>query len=160
MNNTLTELSREQLNDLKRGISDRERELEHAKWDAELVGRCFRISYDKTNPFQDRSYITLQESMACGSGAERYVFADAQYVYIRHREGDQLTYSGFKVSGLSRKEPYLQIQPIFFSWSDFRSHLNSWSHDEAGPKLAEEVSIEEYRTELGRSIAEFERMAQ
>lgn len=163
----IDQLTDEQLRDAEQAIANQKREREYAKWDAEIVGRYFRIIRTPTHGMtaflrditglSDDGYVTLEESLAVGNGngkENRYVYADVVYLHIRSRDGGELTCSGFEVSNDSRKETYLKIQPTFHSWSDFRYYLNSQSLGRAtGPtKHFDEISKEGYAEALNKAV--------
>lgn len=77
------------------------------------------------------------------------------FIHIQSRDERTLTCSGFEVSHANRKERYLKIQPVFYSYSDFREYLGSWS-DRTGPtKHFDEVSKEDYDTALSDAVNHF-----
>jgi hypothetical protein len=71
---SLAELTDEQLREVQRTLAARQQERERAKWDAELVGRYFRIirtphkqspeaTWGKFTQFQQDDFVTLEESL-------------------------------------------------------------------------------------------------
>lgn len=167
MTPTFDQLTDEQIRDAEREIANQKRERGYAKWDAELVGRYFRVIRTRERDiieslFQPPStlpsddYVTLEESLAVGSGKEeRYVYADVVYVHVQSREDCVLTCSGFQCSHSDRREPYLKIQPVFYSYDDFRKYLGQWN-DRTGPtKHVDEISEEEYRKALATAVGNF-----
>lgn len=164
MSTAFEQLTEDQIRDAERRLATRRQELEYAKWDAELVGRYFRVIREpesrlsfltKLIPLGQDGYVTLEESLAVGVDADRYVYADVVYLHIQQRDGSELTCSGFQVSHRNRKEPYLKIQPRFYSWDDFRNYLNQWDMGSGPAKHCEEIAREEYETALDKAIKNF-----
>lgn len=160
------QLTDEQLRDAEREIGARKQERECAKWDAELVGRYFRVIRVKDRSSMDvffrpstalssDDYVTLDESLAVGADANTYVYADVVYLHIKSRNERELTCSGFQVSHGNRKEPYLKVQPVFYSYDDFRRYLNSWSIHTGPTKHVDEIPKNEYDTALRKAVANF-----
>lgn len=163
MEATLEQLTDEQVRDLERDIAARKQEREYAKWDAELVDRYFRIirTPDAARAWlsdfarlAQEDYVTLEQSLAVG-GDNNYVYADVVFLHIRRREDYQLICSGFEVSHANRQEPYLKIQPIFYSIHDFRGYLNSSSLHTGPTKHVDEISKEEYESALADAVKHF-----
>lgn len=165
MSTVFDKLTEEQIGDAERDLAARKRELEHAKWDAELVGRYFRII--RTPPvnsrfpffhprprFVENDYVTLERSLGACSSRD-FVYADVVYLHIKQRNDNELTCSGFEVSHANRKEPYLKIQPVFYSICDFRNGLNSWDHRTGPTKHFDEISKEEYEAALTKAVTSF-----
>lgn len=156
----LGQLTDEELSAAEQDIANQKREREHAKWDAELIGRYFRIIrtptsswWRKPQRFVGDDYVTLEESLSVSG--DRYVYADVVYLHIQKRDNRQLTCAGFEVSNANRKEPYLKIQPVFYSLSDFRNYLNSWSPHTGPTKHFDEVTKEEYEDALNKAVKAF-----
>lgn len=166
MSQPIAALTDEQIREMERQLADQKQERECAKWDAELVGRYFRIIRAKEKALVEHfyrgptglpsdDYVTLEESLAVGTQADRYVYADVAFIHVQSRDGRTLTCSGFQVSHTDRKEPYLKIQPTFYSYSDFRQYLGSWN-DRTGPtKHFDEVPKEEYTAALENAVNNF-----
>lgn len=161
-------LTDEQIRDAERQLKGEKREREHAKWDAELVGRYFRIIrtphesgfWGKLTKFQSDDYVTLERSLGVGSVDKYgrpadYVYADVVFIHIESRNDGELTCSGFEVSHAKRKEPYLKIQPVFYSYDDFRNYLGSWNHNTGPTKHFDEISQEDYESSLTNAVRRF-----
>lgn len=159
-----TELTDKELADAKREIAEQERVREHAKWDAELVGRYFRIirakeaqhGFSECSPLPSSDYVTLEESLSVG-GRNRYVYADVVYIHIKSREESKLTCCGFEVSHGYRDEPYLKLQPVFYSHADFRNYFNTWRGGSGPAKHCDEIQAEEYEDALRKAVESFAR---
>lgn len=164
----LTQLTDEELRDAEREIAAQKQEREYVKWDAELVGRCFRIIRTpcrSTFPpaiaaFERDNYVTLEETLGVGGVDEyghpaNYVYADVVYLHIKQRAEHKLTCSGFEVSHAHRDEPYLKIQPVFYSYSDFRNYLGQWNSNTGPTKHFDEISETEYREALRKAVENF-----
>lgn len=156
----LDDLTDSQLREQEKQIAEQKRKREHAKWDTELVGRRFRIIRNPTNKigntierFQGDDYVTLEKTL--GVGGDDFVYADVVYLHIKQRQDNQLICSGFEVSHGRRDEPYLKIQPVFYSYADFRNYLGSWNHIDGQTKHVDEISKEEYDTALNTAISNF-----
>jgi len=150
----------DELTDAERAIAVRRRELEREKWDNELVGRYFRIiRRPAESQFQadlakltHEDYVTLSNSIIFGT-TESHVFADVVFLHVQRREDDRLVCAGFQASHLDRKEPYLKIQPVFYTHSDFRNYLGQSSVRVGTAKHFDEVTKEEYETALRTAVA-------
>lgn len=155
--------TKEDIREAERAIADRKRELEHAKWDAELVGRYFRIIrtpeaphawLSDFAPLPQEDYVTLEGSLAVG-GENHYVYADVVFLHIQQRDDWQLRCAGFEVSHANRREPYIKIQPVFYSIHDFRGYLNSSSLHTGPTKHFDEISKEDYESALADAVKHF-----
>lgn len=164
----VSQLSDEELRETERNIEAQKREREHAKWDTELVGRYFRIirtpDASPWKPLRDilplDDYVRLERTLGvagkdkCGHPSD-YVFADVVYLHIQRRDDNQLACSGFEVSHAHREEPYLKIQPVFYSYADFRNYLGG-TFPSVGPlKHFDEISNEEYDEALRKAVHNF-----
>jgi hypothetical protein len=166
----IKQLSDDKLREVEQNLAAEKRQRETAKWDAELVGRYFRIIRSneagfmewigREPKFSEGDYVTLERTLAVGArdkhGYPRdYVYADVVYLHIIKRNEETLTCSGFEVSHENRKEPYLKIQPVFYSWSDFRNYLNSWPIGSGPVKHFDEITKEEYLAALDKAVRRF-----
>lgn len=164
------QLTDEQLRNAERELANRKRELEHARWDAELVGRYFRVIRSPENTgyrflselarFQGDDYVTLERTLGVGAvdtwgHPSDYVYADVVFIHIRQRDDNELTCSGFEVSHANRREPYLKIQPVFYSYDDFRKYSGSFSHHTGPTKHFDEISKAEYEVALTNAVSNF-----
>lgn len=159
----LGQLTDDEIRETERQLATQKWEREFAKWDAELVGRYFRIIREPredwfiapTRLARQDDHVTLARSLAVGQGCEDYVYADVVYLHIQRRSERELTCSGFQVSHTDRREPYLKIQPIFYSYSDFRGYFNQWETRSGPPKYFDEISKDDYVAALTKTVNNF-----